>query len=156
NHNVANLQPTNYGLEDGLRSAQTAPGYPVAGGGTRTSDGRLWFPTNRGLAVIDPNAARVPAPAPIVHLLDVAVDSKPLDVSKELQSPPGSAQVQIRYAAIHLSAPERVRYSYKLEGLDVDWVRAGTRRQINYNGLRHGNYQFRVRAELGGGIMAED
>src|SRR5262249_51530642 len=66
------------------------------------------------------------------------------------------AQVQIRYAAIHLSAPERVRYSYKLEGLDVDWVRAGTRRQINYNGLRHGNYQFRVRAELGGGIMAED
>ena len=44
----------NYGVADGLRSAQCAPGYPTSRGGTGTSDGRLWFPTSRGLAVLDP------------------------------------------------------------------------------------------------------
>jgi signal transduction histidine kinase/streptogramin lyase len=155
-HKIASLQPTNYGLDDGLRSAQAAPGYPVAGGGRRTSDGRLWFPTSRGLAVIDPNEPRLPAPAPIVHLADVTVDGKRVEFSDALRLQSGSTQIQIRYTAIHLSAPERVQYSYKLEGLDADWVRAGTRRQINYNSLGHGHYRFLVRAELLDGAVAEE
>ncbi len=44
----------NYGVDDGLRSAQCSPGYPTGGGGDRTADGRLWFTTSRGLAVYDP------------------------------------------------------------------------------------------------------
>jgi len=50
------LEPENYGVEDGLRSAQCAPTYPLAGGGMRSADGRLWFTTSRGLAVLDPGA----------------------------------------------------------------------------------------------------
>jgi ligand-binding sensor domain-containing protein len=120
NHKIGSVLPTNYGLEDGLRTPQAAAGYPIAGGGTRTSDGRLWFPTTRGLAVIDPDAPRPPALAPIVHLVDVTVDGKPTDFSQAVQLQPGSERFQIRYVAIHLSAPERVQYSYKLEGLDTD------------------------------------
>ena len=52
---IRKVEPVNYGVADGLRSAQCAPGYPTSGGGTRSSDGRLWFPTSRGLAVLDPN-----------------------------------------------------------------------------------------------------
>ncbi len=48
----------NYGVEDGLRSAQCSPGYPIGGGGNRTIDGRLWFTTSRGLAVFDAAAMR--------------------------------------------------------------------------------------------------
>ena len=55
------LTPINYGTEDGLRSAQCAPGFPVGGGSTHTLDGHLWFPTAGGLATIDPNA---PGPNP--------------------------------------------------------------------------------------------
>jgi len=57
------LQPINYGIEDGLRSAQCYPGYPT-GGGSRASDGRIWFTTSRGLAVFDPHARR---PAPLAR-----------------------------------------------------------------------------------------
>ena len=48
------LEPANYGMEDGLRSAQCSPSYPMGGGGYRTNDGRLWFTTSRGLAVYNP------------------------------------------------------------------------------------------------------
>jgi signal transduction histidine kinase len=73
-------------------------------------------------------------------------------------SPPAAAcprSIRIRYAAIYLSAPERVEYSYKLEGADGDWVRAGSRREINYTSLAHGSYRFLVRAEVPGGGVAE-
>src|SRR5262249_10304434 len=43
------------------------------------------------------------------------------------------------------------RYSYKLEGLDSDWIPAGRRRVIDYNPLPHGRYRFEVRASLAGG-----
>jgi ligand-binding sensor domain-containing protein len=151
----ARLEPVNYGVEDGLRSAQCSPSYPVGGGGTRTADGRLWFTTIRGLAVITPGAHRQPALAPMVHVADVEANGRVLDLSQPARLGPSSERIQIRYAAIHLNAPERVQYSYRLESIDKDWVSAGTRRLINYNSIGHGNYRFTVRAEIPGGESSE-
>ncbi|MCX6629470.1 MAG: histidine kinase, partial [Candidatus Solibacter sp.] len=107
------LEPQNYGVEDGLRSAQCAPAYPTAGGGIRTTD--------------------------------------PVDLSRAARLAPGIERLQIRYTGIHLSAPERVQYSYRLDGLDKDWVAVGERREIYFNSLHHGRYRINVRAELPGG-----
>ena len=149
---ISSVKPTNYGVEDGLRSEQCAPGYPVAGGGSRTADGRLWFPTSRGLAVIDPHVHPPRELPPIAHLVDVTVDEKTVDTSGSLQLRPSIQRIRIRYAGTHLNAPESVRYFYKLEGLDSDWVMAGNRREIDYNTLPHGKYRFLVRAELPSGL----
>jgi signal transduction histidine kinase/ligand-binding sensor domain-containing protein len=151
----ASLEPVNYGVEDGLRSAQCAPAYPVGAGGTRTSDGRLWFITSRGLAVFDPAARRGEVPTPLVHVSSMTAGGREVNLAEPARLDAGSSRIQIRYTAIHLSAPERVLYSHKLEGLDAEWVRAGGRRVINYNSLRHGKYRFLVRAELPGGAAAE-
>jgi signal transduction histidine kinase/ligand-binding sensor domain-containing protein len=149
------LAPVNYGMDDGLRSAQCAPGYPVGGGARLMRDGRLWFTTSRGLAVYDPHSRRQPPVAPAVHLVEVSAGGQPLDLSRQHNLPPQSSRLQFRYTAIHLSAPERVEYSYKLEGLEPEWVDAGSRRLINYNSLRHGNYRFVVRARIPGGPASE-
>lgn len=142
----ASLVPENYGVNDGLRSAQCAA-YPIAAGGERTSDGRLWFTTSRGLAILDPSAPRRSAPTPLVHLVSMTADGRAVDLSAPARLEPGGGRLQIRYSGIHLSAPERVQYSYKLEGLDRDWVRSGNRRTAGYNSLGHGRYRFVVRAE---------
>jgi signal transduction histidine kinase len=142
------LSPANFGVEDGLRSAQCAPGYPTGGGGTRTADGRLWFPTSRGLAVLDPASRKRDVMPALVHLVEIAAEGRSVDASRPARLEPGDGRLQIRYTGIHLSAPERVQYSYKLQGLDPDWVQAGARRVINYNSLPHGHYQFTVKAEL--------
>lgn len=153
-HKRAFLDPMNYGVEDGLRSAQCSPGYPIGGGG-RTRDGRLWFTTSRGLAVFDPSAQKRVEPAPAVHLVEVTAGGERIDISRAAKLEPDRSRLQIRYTGIHLSAPERVRYSYRLQGLDNEWVQAGSRRLINYNSLRHGSYIFTVRAELPGGPASE-
>jgi ligand-binding sensor domain-containing protein/two-component sensor histidine kinase len=152
---VAHLSATNYGVEDGLRSAQSGPSHPVAGGGTRTSDGRLWFPTSRGLAVLkSPVQKRPPAPPPI-HIVEMQAEGRPVDLTRPAELSPGSGRIQIRYTAIYLSAPERVQYSYRLEGVDRDWVQGGNRRVIDYSGLRPGHYRFFARAKLPDGPASE-
>jgi signal transduction histidine kinase len=153
-HKLARLTPENYGVDDGLRSAQCAA-YPTAYGGQRTADNRLWFTTNHGLAVLDRPARKSQAPAPMVHLVGMNADGREVDLSGPARLPPGNGRVQVRYDAIHLSAPERVQYSYRLAGLDADWVRAGNRRLVNYTSLGHGHYRFEVRAEAPGAPPAE-
>ena len=150
------LEPSNFGIEDGLRSAQCSPSYPIGGGGYRTADGRLWFTTTRGLAVYNPGAQKQRSMPPIVHIAELAVDGRPVELAPNSRLGPNAGRIQIRYTAIHLAAPEEVRYSYHMEGLDRDWVRAGTRRAINYTSLGHGQYRFVVRAELSNGQGAED
>jgi signal transduction histidine kinase/ligand-binding sensor domain-containing protein len=152
---IRSITPVNYGVADGLRSAQCAPGYPTSRGGTRTADGRLWFPTSRGLAVLDPSERPPNVAAPMVHLLEVALDGRPVALNAPATLPPGDGRVQFRYTGIHLSAPERVRYSYRLEGLDREWVSSVARRVTNYNSLPHGQYRFAVRAAILGGPSSE-
>jgi hypothetical protein len=92
---------------------------------------------------------------PAVQLLDMASDANSIDLSKPAHLAPDIVRLHIRYAAIHLSAPERVRYSYKLTGLEPGWVSAGARREINYNSLKHGHYVFSVNAQIPGGPSTE-
>ena len=150
------LQPLTYGVEDGLRSAQCSPAYPVGGGGVRMTDGRLWFTTSRGLAVYDPQAHVRTRYTPVVHLVEIAADGDPLDLTQPVKLDPSIQRVQFRWTAIHLSAPELVQYSYKLETFDKDWIQANGRRLITYNSLHHGSYRFRVRAYLPGGQATEE
>ncbi|HYL75135.1 MAG TPA: two-component regulator propeller domain-containing protein [Bryobacteraceae bacterium] len=152
---LRSVTPVNYGVADGLRSAQCAPGFPTSRGGTQSKDGRLWFPTSRGLAVLDPNEAAPSLSVPVVHLLDMQVDGRAVALGASVELPPGSDRVQFRYTGLELGAPERVRYSYRLEGLDRDWVNAGTRRVANYNSLPHNRYRFVVRATIPGGSSGE-
>ncbi len=149
------LEPTNYGVEDGLRSSQCAPAYPIGGGGDRMADGTIWFTTSRGLAVFDPRKADRQQLAPEVHLSQMTADEQTVDLSHPARLEAGSRRVQIRYSGIHLSAPEQVRYSYRLEGLEPQWISAGIRRVHDYNSLKHGHYRFLVKAELPGGPSTE-
>ena len=80
----------------------------------------------------------------------MAVDNEPVDLGRAVKLKPGTGRVQFRYTELYLSAPDRIRYAYKLEGLDSDWIYAGGRRLVNYNSLPHGKYRFVVRGMLPG------
>ena len=148
-HRISRLEPVNFGVADGLRSAQ-GPGGLGGGGGDRHRDGSLWFLTSGGIAVYMPDPARHPLPPPPIHLVDMIVDGQRLNATANPKAPPGNGRLLIRYGATLLSAPDRIQYSYKLEGLDSDWVWAGRRRAVDYDNLTHGHYRFLVKAELPG------
>ena len=149
------LEPVNYGVADGLRSAQCAPEYPASAGGVRLREGAIWFPTAGGMAVYDPRDAPRARVAPVVHVVEITAGGAPVDLGRPARLAPGADRLQVRYTALHFSAPERVQYWYKLEGLDRDWVRAGSRRLANYNSLPHGSYRFVVRAQVPSAPAAE-
>jgi signal transduction histidine kinase len=141
-----------------LRSSQCAPGYPASAGGTRTRNGQLWFPTGRGLAMFDTHNTTGSPPKtvkPVTRIVDLQVDGQPVMPQESMRLRPGTSRIQFRYAGIYLAAPERLSYSTRLEGLDMDWMPAGTRRTVNYTLLPHGHYRFRVRAELPEGGFTE-
>ncbi|WP_421568393.1 sensor histidine kinase [Stenotrophomonas sp. PD6] len=133
-----------FGVLDGLRGTTEKTG----GVSSVQSDaqGCIWFATDRGVHWIDPNhITRNPANAPPApSLLGVQVDDTALPLSPHLRLPAGSRDLRVDYTAPALRIPERVRFRYRLDGVDEDWREAGTRRQALYSRLAPGAYRFRL------------
>ena len=133
-----------YGLADGMKSTQCEGGTQSAG--CRSKDGRLWFPTVNGLAVIDPKAIAPNLRPPPVLIEQVHAGNRTFDPLLPAKLPPNARELRFHYTALSFVAPEKVRFRYKLEGLDDKWVEAETRRTAVYNQLPPGSYRFRVSA----------
>ena len=138
-----------YGKADGLSTLECSGGFQPAG--CRTPDGLLWFPTIKGLAVVDPAGVKInPAPPPVL-IEEVTVDDQPaslpgLRAPARLRILPGKHRFEFRYTGLSLIAPEKVRFKYRLEGLESDWVDVDTRRVAYYSYLKPGDYTFQVTA----------
>jgi len=133
-----------YGREDGMRAQEcNALGGPS---GIRARDGRLWFPTIRGVVAYDPRHVRASTALPPTLVEELWVDGRLVPPSEWKRLPPGEGRVEIRYTRAVLGSPERLRFRYRLEGVDADWVEAGTRRIAYYTRLPPGEHRFLVEA----------
>ena len=92
---------------------------------------------------------------PSVVVEQVGIDGAAADAVDGLTLPPGSERLEFQYTGLSLLAPEKVRFRYRLEGFDSDWVDAGTRRTAYYTNLFPGRYTFRVIACNNDGIWSE-
>ena len=72
-----------------------------------------------------------------------------------LRVPAGSGQIELRYTGLSFSAPQRVRFRYRLEKVDSEWVNAGGRRSAYYSHLAPGKYRFQVIACNNDGVWNE-
>jgi signal transduction histidine kinase len=141
NGKPAAIHVSAYGTSDGLETSQMFGGTQPAG--WRTSRGDLWFPSVRGAVKIDPN--HLPQSGPPIALIERVVSNKAvLPVSREVVIPPGRGKLQIDFTACDLMAPQRVGFSYKLEGFEDSWALASKSRSATYSSLPPGHYRFRV------------
>ena len=118
----------------------------------KTADGRLWFPTAKGLAVIDPRGFTTNTVPPPVVIEELLVEGQPViavnrgqapgPIQEGLQIPAGKERFELRYTGLSFTAPDKVRFKYKLEGLEKDWVDAGTKRVAQYSYLPPGSVHF--------------
>ncbi|MEO5959656.1 MAG: two-component regulator propeller domain-containing protein [Opitutaceae bacterium] len=147
---TGSLNPLRLSRVDGLLSASvSSSGGPS---GTRLSDGRLLMTTDSGVAVIDPSLIKVNNRPPTVVIERTLADDRPLGGGSAVTVPPGVNRVEIRYTALSLIAPHRLRFRYQLEGSDPGWIEAGHERSAHYTHLAPGSYVFRVRACNSDGI----
>lgn len=159
---TATVYPQVFGKAEGMLSEECAGGFCPAG--LKTASGRLWFPTLKGLVVVDPGVHMSKLPAPAVLLEQISVDGVPHPVFSDsvsaslrdsvsglteanndvLKLGPGRHRIEFQYTALSFDSPERIRFRYRLHGLDSDWVEAGNRRVAFYSYVPPGDYRFQV------------
>jgi signal transduction histidine kinase/ligand-binding sensor domain-containing protein len=114
---------------------------PTAVQGT---DGRIWFSVSKGIVWIDPAHILKNSIPPPVYISSIAANGKEYPSQSELEFPARTRNIRISYTGLSYRVPERVRFRYRLEGMESDWQDPGTRREAFYTNLRPGNYRFRV------------
>jgi len=173
---IPRIACVSYGRADGMKSPECNGGTQPAGWKTR--DGRLWFPTIRGVVAIDPQRLATNEVPPPVLVESVLVDGKPLSApatgSRSAgvappgqagdappgpagEAPPGSDRFEFHFTALSFLAPDRVRFQYFLEGYDKGWndLGGGRERVAVYTNLPPGKYTFRVKACNNDGLWNE-
>ncbi|HEV7507700.1 MAG TPA: two-component regulator propeller domain-containing protein [Thermoanaerobaculia bacterium] len=141
-----------YGVADGLKSVEgCGANQPAA---CRTRDGRFLFPNLRGIAAVRPEQVPFNTLPPPVVIEDLQADSRTVARAGRVRLDPDTKTVEIQFTAPSLVAPEKVRFRYRLDGLDKDWMDAGIRRIAYYNNLRPGAYTFRVTASNNDGVWS--
>ncbi len=157
------LRSRSFGRSDGLPAAVSTTEFnPNC---CRARDGRLWFATANGIAGLDPAAVRADARPPAVfveNLLvngtaweDLAAFARAAHPGAPLRLAPGARTLEFHYSALSLTAPERMRFAYRLDELDADWVEAGGERSAIYRYVPPGEYLFRVKACNSDGVWNE-
>jgi ligand-binding sensor domain-containing protein/signal transduction histidine kinase len=170
--NEGSLRWLLHGPEEGLPSSVRGTGWKAAILGP---NGKLWFATESALVVVNPDQLVFNQLPPPVILENIRVNgrmawdasARPLlgrfqtnsDREKAsaplLKIPPDCRNIEFQFTALSFMAPEKVRFKYRLEGFDLDWVDGGLDRQARYGKLVSGAYSFQVAACNNDGVWNE-
>ena len=129
--------------DDGLAPTQVSDGYPNM---SFDAQGALWIATPRGLARLDTARFAAPARSPAIYVRGVMVGRTTMRAGHELVLAPGTSHVEIDFAAVEITAPEKIRLQYRLDGVDTEWLDAGPNPRAIYSNIPAGIHALRIRA----------
>lgn len=138
----------------------------------RSRDGKIYFGGTTGFNLIDPQGIHTFTDPPPVVLSSLQVFNEEvipgakvngrviLDHSiaetKAITLTNNERIISLEFSALHYSEPDKIKYRYYLEGLDMDWVIVDAKRPfVSYSNLKRGDYVFRVQAANSDGIWNE-
>jgi ligand-binding sensor domain-containing protein/signal transduction histidine kinase len=150
---IARLNCLSYTKDDGLSGRECLGSFQPSG--CETPDGHLWFPMLRGVAVLDPKTRQINRRIPEIIIEEILADGATVGLGNNPKVPAGCRRIEIRFAAINLTAPKRVRAQYRLVDVDPTWIEAGEDRVAAYSNPPPGKQRFEVRAANSDGIWNE-
>jgi diguanylate cyclase (GGDEF)-like protein len=146
----------NYDVSHGLQSNEFNYGAHY-----RSAGGELFFGGVNGFNAFQPRRLATNTHVPPVVLTSFLKANRKVQTDQPLWELPGidlgyrDELVTFEFAALDFAAPDRNRYSYKLEGFDADWIDLGNVRRVSYTNLQPGSYQLLVRAANNDGVWNE-
>ena len=162
---VRTLGMAHFGTREGAQGSGYADGAYARG-----SSGLLYF-AGTGVTAFDPREVRVDPRRPGIaftslEILRRAVEPRWLDPGSPLLRAIDSTDAitlgsdasvfAVELAALHYNDPKGVRFTYRLEGFDPDWIEADAQNRVaTYTGLAPGNYTLRARARTKNGALSE-
>jgi signal transduction histidine kinase len=130
---------------------------------TKLRNGRVMILTNTGLLHFHPDSIKTQQPPPDVLLERLKISAQPVLLDSLLKAgnnyirlSHGQNFLTIDYVSISYLNRKTIQYFYKLEGLEKDWVKAGTQRFATYTTLNPGKYTFMVRCENRDGVPSKN
>jgi ligand-binding sensor domain-containing protein/two-component sensor histidine kinase len=133
-----------YGVRDGMQTRAFNVGNQPAA--WKAADGSLMFCSLKGLVIVNLDRISTSNFIPPVYIEKVLINREKFSLETRPQVPIGTGEVEIQFAALSYNSPEKLRFKYKLDGFDDEWIDAGTRRSAYYTNLPPGAYHFRVMA----------
>lgn len=144
------LDPNNFNISDGFLDSSTATSW-----GLRDSNGKLWFPTLKGISVLDKEDIYVNEQNPTLVIDEIDVDKQtylPQDL-KMVQ--PNTKRISFKFSALSFSNPEKVKYKHFLSNFDDTWSEPSNEKEITYTNLPPGDYIFHVKASNRDGVWSD-
>jgi signal transduction histidine kinase/streptogramin lyase len=130
-----------YGTADGLRGME---GVRRQRSVIADPAGRIWFSLNRGISMVDPARLTSNLAPAIVRVQTISADGSAISMERPVHIPGRRRRVTFDYAGLSLSAPELVRFRYRLDGYDSRWSEPTPEREAGYTNLEPRSYRFRV------------
>jgi signal transduction histidine kinase/ligand-binding sensor domain-containing protein/DNA-binding response OmpR family regulator len=150
---INSITSISYNEDDGMKSSECSGGsYPA---GWKIRDGRLWFPTVKGVTVIDPGNIKINKRPPPVIIEQVIVDGESMEPGAGIKFPPGKKNFEFHYTGLSYTVPKKVKFKYILAGYNKKWIGAETRRIAYYTSIPPGHYHFKVTACNNDGVWNE-
>lgn len=150
---------TNFTSEDGLYGSDMNPGAAI-----KLDNGLMVFGSAKGLNIFDPKETRLSDYKPAVILTDFQIFNKSIEAgvnsplkksivyTKEIQLSHSQDVFSFEFAALDYNSPQSIKYAYKMEGFDEDWIENENRRFVSYTNLNPGKYIFKVKSTNADGV----
>ncbi|HSC40257.1 MAG TPA: ATP-binding protein, partial [Chitinophagaceae bacterium] len=142
----------NYYQSDGLQSNQFS--YRAA---LKLTTGEMAFGGINGFNIFRPGKITVRNYMPPLFITSILINNKPVTKERnfisssggagisELKVPYDQAVLSFGFNALEYTAPDKIMYSYYLQGWDKDWNYSGNIRNINYNNIGEGSYTLHIK-----------
>lgn len=145
---MSRLAYTLYDASQGVRHV------PILFGAVKTLRGELWFHGEKGIIVVDPAHLKVNGTVPETRMEEIVVNRQPVPLSANMNLEAGKNEFEFYYTGLSMTAPEKMRFRYKLEGFDEEWIDAGDRRSAFYTNLPPRDFRFLVMASNEDGVWS--
>jgi signal transduction histidine kinase len=122
--------------------------------GFAEKDGRLWFGTIAGAVSVDAAAFPFNTRPPAVRIEEVRADDRALPLGPTVRVPPLTGRLRLGFTAFAPLYPELVRFRFRVEGIDADWVDASASRTVDWSPPGPGRHRFLVEARNEDGIWS--
>ena len=155
---------SNFNESDGLRNTQFYDKTLLF-----ASDGYIYIGGNSGVDCIRPDSVKLDSYCPSIIFEDLKVQNKSvvpgakdspvkqsIAFSDEMVLSHRQNSFSIDYAGIDYNHSGKLRYAYRLDGFDKDWIEAGSHRRASYSNLSPGRYRFRLKVQNGDGIWSPE
>ncbi|MEP1472012.1 MAG: two-component regulator propeller domain-containing protein [Halieaceae bacterium] len=151
------LRSYNFGQRHGLQDSEFNMGAAF-----KSSDGTIYFGGNRGYNSVNPNLISEKLEAPLVSISEIRVMNQrtsfeePYNKLEELTLKHTDTMFSVEFFAADYSSPESIKYAYKLEGVNPDWIISEDARIASFTTLPPGKYQLNLAAASPDGVWNWD